>query len=112
MRKEGDRMRSTGLKIIRQEMGVTQERMMELLELKSPSHYTMIENGQRGISLNLFNKIVEVSQKPMKEVYSILKSHEVTTSAMTRKNNLNLTERQTSTGNRRKTHGFQSASSQ
>lgn len=111
MRKEGDRMRSTGLKIIRQEMGVTQERMMELLELKSPSHYTMIENGQRGISLNLFNKIVEVSQKPMKEVFYILKSHEVTNLSQIPKNNT-LTERQVSTGKGRETHGFQSASSQ
>lgn len=105
-------MRTTGLKIIRQEMNATQKQMMELLELNTPSHYTMIENGQRGVSVNLLAKIAEVSDKSIKEVYSILKSHEVTTSAMTRKNNLNLTERQTSTGNRRKNHGIQSASAQ
>lgn len=102
-------MRTTGLKIIRREMRLTQDQMARILGLNSENHYNMIERAKRSVSLNLFSVISKVSGKRMEQVFDILKSHEVTTSD----SNTSLTERKViSTGNRRKTNGFQNASAQ
>jgi len=72
-------MITKNLRKIRKKMKLTQQGMADLLELNSASHYNMIELGRRGVSLDLFVKISEVSGIPMDELYSALNPHEVTT---------------------------------
>ena len=76
-------MRTRALRAYRVEVfKLNQENMAAKLELQ-PSHYNMIENANRGISLSLFGRIWDIvhkaTGKTMEEVFFDLKSHEVTT---------------------------------
>ncbi|WP_035108015.1 helix-turn-helix transcriptional regulator [Desulfovirgula thermocuniculi] len=59
-----------GLKAARKEKGLTQEQMARLLGFRSKSHYCMIENGQRGVSVETALRISEILGKSVKELFT------------------------------------------
>lgn len=58
------------LRAARKAMGYTQEQMAKMLGYKSKSHYCMIENGQRGISVEQALKIAGILHKPVEEIFN------------------------------------------
>lgn len=72
-------MKSTVFKYYREEiLKIKQVEMAKLLGL-SPNYYNMIENGKRGISTELIEKVSRLVNKSMNEVYADIKSHKSTT---------------------------------
>lgn len=63
------------LKQARIEKGLTQEQMALLLGYKSKSHYCMIENGQRGVSVETALKISDILGKPVEELFDAVEVH-------------------------------------
>ncbi len=71
------------LKQARIDKGITQEQMAKLLGYKSKSHYCMIENGQRGISVEIALRICEILNKSVEELFDAVEVHDTPTSKQT-----------------------------
>jgi transcriptional regulator with XRE-family HTH domain len=70
------------LRKARLDKGFTQEQMAQLLGYKSKSHYCMIENGQRGISVETALRISEILGKPVEELFDATEVHDAQTEAV------------------------------
>ena len=62
--------------------GYTQQYMAIYLGFKSKSHYCMIENGQRGISVELALRASEILEMPVDELFDPHDVHDVKSSAV------------------------------
>lgn len=67
------------LKKVRLDKGLTQEQMARLLGYKSKSHYCMIENGQRGISIEIALRIAAILERPVEELFDADEVHDMPT---------------------------------
>ncbi|WP_449240557.1 helix-turn-helix transcriptional regulator [Desulfoscipio gibsoniae] len=57
------------LKQARINKGYTQQQMAKMLGYKSKSQYCMIENGQRGVSVEKAKKISEILELPIEYLF-------------------------------------------
>lgn len=57
------------LKILRNDLGISQEEMAEKLGYSSKSGYSMLENGNVSISLDKANKIAKIFGKSISEIF-------------------------------------------
>jgi transcriptional regulator with XRE-family HTH domain len=71
------------LKLAREAANLTQEQVAQYLGFRSKSHYCMIENGQRGISVENAIRIAGLLERPVEELFSALEVHEAPTSGET-----------------------------
>lgn len=58
------------LRAARKAARLTQKQMAEKLGFKSESHYCMIENGKRGVSVGTAIKLSKILKKPVEELFS------------------------------------------
>jgi DNA-binding XRE family transcriptional regulator len=63
------------LKQAREECGLTQEQMAKSLGYKSRSHYCMVENGQRGVSVETALAISTILKRPIAELFDAAEVH-------------------------------------
>lgn len=77
---DGDNMREK-LQAARRSMGYTQKQMAKMLGYKSKSQYSMIENGQRGVSVEHAIKIASILQKPVEELFNAAAVHNLLTTS-------------------------------
>ncbi len=71
------------LKLAREAANLTQEQVAQYLGFRSKSHYCMIENGQRGISVENAIRIAELLGRPVEELFCALDVHETPTNGET-----------------------------
>lgn len=64
------------LKTLREEAGLTQEQMAEKLDIVV-SHYNMMENGKRRVSLSHAKRIAEIFNKTIEEIFFTHEFHEM-----------------------------------
>ncbi len=76
------------LRLAREAANLTQEQVAQYLGFKSKSHYCMIENGQRGISVENAIRIAELLGKPVEELFSALEVHDPITDKGTGSRNI------------------------
>lgn len=68
------------LKQLREQSNLTQDKMTKLLGLKHKSHYNQIENGKISMSLEMAQKIANIFNKSVDEIFFEEKVHGTRTS--------------------------------
>jgi transcriptional regulator with XRE-family HTH domain len=64
------------LREARRQLGYTQGQLASMLGFRSKSHYCMIENGQRGLSVETALRLSEILQRPVDELFDATDVHE------------------------------------